>query len=67
MCDVGVNADLHCPAVLDRKIVYGTRNLAVEPAMTRAETEKAILTGAELKAVIEDLDKACARFPERKA
>lgn len=23
-------------------------------------------TGAELKAVIEDLDKACARFPERK-
>ena len=26
-----------------------------------------ILTGAELKAVIEDLDKACARFPERKA
>ena len=24
------------------------------------------LTGAELKAVIEDLDKACARFPERK-
>ncbi len=48
VCDVGVNADLHCPAVLDRKIVYGTRNLAVEPAMTRAETEKAILTGAEL-------------------
>lgn len=26
-----------------------------------------ILTSAELKAVIEDLDKACARFPERKA
>ena len=24
------------------------------------------LTGPELKAVIEDLDKACARFPERK-
>ena len=24
------------------------------------------LTGSELKAVIEDLDKACARFPERK-
>ena len=25
-----------------------------------------ILTGQELKTVIEDLDKACARFPERK-
>ena len=48
VCDVGVNAEIHTDAVLNRKIAYGTRNMAKEPAMTREQAEKAILTGAEL-------------------
>ncbi|MBR6812148.1 MAG: nicotinate-nucleotide--dimethylbenzimidazole phosphoribosyltransferase [Oscillospiraceae bacterium] len=46
--DVGVNADINCPAVVDRKIAYGTKNLVKEPAMTRDEALKAILTGVEM-------------------
>ncbi len=49
VCDVGVNADLGAyGAVLDRKIAYGTANIADGPAMTREEAVRAILTGAEL-------------------
>ena len=40
--DVGINADVNCPAVLDRKVRRGTGNMAVEPAMTRAETLQAL-------------------------
>lgn len=48
VCDVGVNADIREPAVLNRKIAYGTRNIAKGPAMTREQALRAILTGAEL-------------------
>jgi len=48
VCDVGVNADIPEPKVLNRKIAYGTRNLVKEPAMTRQQCLQAILTGAEL-------------------
>jgi len=48
VCDVGVNADITEPAVLNRKIAYGTNNIAKGPAMTRAEAEKAVLIGAQL-------------------
>ena len=48
VCDVGVNADIKEPAVLNRKIAYGTQNIAKGPAMTRAQAEAAILTGIEL-------------------
>ena len=48
VCDVGVNADITEPAVLNCKIAYGTDNIAKGPAMTRAEAEKAILIGAQL-------------------
>ena len=48
VCDVGVNADITEPAVLNRKIAYGTGNIALGPAMTRQQTIQAILTGAEL-------------------
>lgn len=48
VCDVGVNADLNDPAVLDRKIAYGTGNITVGPAMTRREAVTTILIGAEL-------------------
>ncbi|NLT38933.1 MAG: nicotinate-nucleotide--dimethylbenzimidazole phosphoribosyltransferase [Clostridiales bacterium] len=46
--DVGVNAEVRCEAVLDRKIAFGTKNLYKESAMTREQALKAILTGVEL-------------------
>lgn len=48
VCDVGVNADIAEPCVLNRKIAYGTRNIVHGPAMTRAQAEQAILTGITL-------------------
>ena len=46
VCDVGVNAEIHDKAVLNRKIAYGTNNIAKMPAMTREQAITAILTGA---------------------
>lgn len=48
VCDVGVNADMKEPAVLNRKIACGTQNIAYGPAMTREQAVQAILTGIEL-------------------
>lgn len=48
VCDVGVNADITEPKVLNRKIAYGTQNIVNGPAMTRGQAEQAILTGMEL-------------------
>ena len=48
VCDVGVNADIREPKVLDRKIAYGTGNIAHGPAMTREQCIRAIRTGYEL-------------------
>ncbi len=46
--DVGVNARFSCAEVLDRKIRPGTGNIAHEPAMTREQAARALLTGVEL-------------------
>lgn len=47
--DVGVAHDFAEPSALhNRKIRPGTRNFAVEPAMTRDETLRAILVGVEM-------------------
>ncbi len=48
VCDVGVNAVIPTSAVLNRKIAFGTGNIAVGPAMTREQAEQAISVGAEL-------------------
>ena len=48
VCDVGVNADIREPAVTDRKIAYGTNNIAKTAAMTREQAIQAILAGMEL-------------------
>lgn len=45
--DVGIDADFTQPGVTDRKIAHGTRNFAHEPAMTRAECLRAVMTGVE--------------------
>ena len=48
--DIGVNAELTVPGIIDRKIAMGTKNLAVEPAMKRQQAERAIETGIEMVA-----------------
>lgn len=48
--DMGVNADIREPKVVNKKIAYGTKNIAKGPAMTREEALKAVLTGAETAA-----------------
>lgn len=48
VCDVGVNAEVREPRVLNKKIAYGTQNIAVGPAMTREQAVTAIVTGIEL-------------------
>lgn len=48
VCDVGVNADIKEPKVLNKKIAYGTQNIAKGPAMTREQAVQAIMTGIEL-------------------
>ncbi len=47
--DIGINADMsEVEGVVDRKIAWGTKNMAKEPAMTKEQCIKAILTGIEL-------------------
>ncbi len=47
--DIGVNYDFDpTEGVCIRKIGYGTRNCALEPAMTRDEALRALMTGIEL-------------------
>ena len=48
VCDVGVNADIKEEKVLNRKIAYGTGNIAKGPAMTREQAIRAMEIGAEL-------------------
>lgn len=46
--DIGVAEDLTEPGILNRKIAYGTKNLAQEPAMSEAEAIQGILTGIRI-------------------
>ena len=48
VCDVGVNADIKEPKVLNRKIAYGTQNIVYGPAMSREQAVQAIMIGIEL-------------------
>ena len=48
VCDVGVDADIREEKVINRKIAYGTQNIAKGPAMTRRQALEAIAIGAEL-------------------
>lgn len=49
LADVGVNYDFPAnPNILNRKIAYGTANMAVGPAMTRDQAIQSILTGLEI-------------------
>lgn len=46
--DIGVNAEMSHPALIQRKVRYGTANMAKGAAMSREEAEEAILTGVSL-------------------
>lgn len=46
--DIGINTGEKTEGVLDRKIRRGTRNFAIEPAMTEQETIAAIETGIQI-------------------
>ena len=47
--DIGVDHEFGTlTGLLDRKVMKGTRNLAVEPAMTRSQAEQAVMVGIEL-------------------
>ncbi|WP_432407238.1 nicotinate-nucleotide--dimethylbenzimidazole phosphoribosyltransferase [Wukongibacter sp. M2B1] len=46
--DVGIAADLDEPRVINRKIKYGTNNMAKGPAMTREDAIKALEVGIEI-------------------
>ena len=48
VCDVGVNAEIQESKVLNRKIAYGTQNIAHGPAMKREQALQAIRTGFAL-------------------
>ena len=48
LIDIGVNADTSdIPNVLNRKIAYGTRDMYLGPAMTRAEAVRSLEIGIE--------------------
>ena len=47
--DIGVDYEFGIlPGLLDRKVMKGTCNMAVEPAMTRTQAEHAVMVGIEL-------------------
>lgn len=46
--DVGINQREEIAGVLPRKVAYGTKNFLKEPAMTEAETLRAIEAGIEM-------------------
>jgi nicotinate-nucleotide--dimethylbenzimidazole phosphoribosyltransferase len=46
--DVGVAADLSHPNLLSRKVAFGTADMVLEPAMTRAQMLEAIQVGIDV-------------------
>ncbi|MFA5112591.1 MAG: nicotinate-nucleotide--dimethylbenzimidazole phosphoribosyltransferase, partial [Desulfobaccales bacterium] len=47
--DIGVNHDFgSVPGLIARKVAYGSRNMAQEPALTREEALRALLVGVEM-------------------
>lgn len=51
--DIGVARDV-IPQVINKKIAYGTKNMAKEPAMTREQAIRSIETGIEMAKEMKD-------------
>lgn len=45
--DVGISRDVDCATLIKRKIAYGTKNIAAEPAMSIDQAEEAVKTGID--------------------
>ena len=45
--DVGMATDVDEPGIIRKKTMYGTKDMSVCPAMTRAQAEEAILSGMD--------------------
>lgn len=52
--DIGIDDDILCDGILDRKIRKGTWNMAKGPAMTREEAIMAIQTGIDIVKALKD-------------
>ena len=52
--DVGIATDVDCESLIGRKIVYGTKNIAVGEAMTAEQTKRAIVTGMDTVKQLKD-------------
>lgn len=53
--DVGVNAKLdYNLGIVNKKVAFGTKNFAVEPAMSKMECEEAILAGIDMVRRVKD-------------
>ena len=52
--DIGIKTDVKSPSLINRKIAYGTQNIAERPAMTTAQAEQAICVGMD---IVRDLKK----------
>lgn len=46
--DIGVKEDFNHPKIINKKVMYGTNNIAKEPAMTREQAIQAIEAGIEI-------------------
>ena len=46
--DIGINRDLHNSKILNKKIAYGTKNIAVGTAMTITQAEESICIGMDI-------------------
>lgn len=46
--DIGMKSSSNSEKILNRKTAYGTQNIAVEPAMTREQAEKAVSVGIDI-------------------
>lgn len=46
--DIGMQTDVRHPAILRRKIAYGTKNMTQGAAMTLTEAEQAVCTGMDI-------------------
>ncbi|MDE6101682.1 MAG: nicotinate-nucleotide--dimethylbenzimidazole phosphoribosyltransferase [Ruminococcus sp.] len=46
--DIGINRDVECKRLINKKVAYGTQNIAVSPAMTLSQAEKAVCMGMDI-------------------
>lgn len=52
--DVGIASDIVCSGLINRKVMYGTRNMTQGPAMTCNETENAIISGMDIAGMLKE-------------